>query len=62
MTKNYICDKDFLEIIGCSRKLKESRTNLNVAKQLKSSSDSKKYKVFLRLFQKKNFSKSFECF
>ena len=56
MTKNHICAKDFLEIIGFSRKFKESRTNLNVSKQLKNSSDPNKNQVFLRLFQKKKTS------
>ena len=39
MTKNNIYAKDFIEIIGFSRKFKESRTNLNVSKQFKNSSD-----------------------
>ena len=42
MTKYHICGKDFLEIIGFSRKFKESRKNLNVSKQFKNFSDSKK--------------------
>ena len=46
MTKNYICSKDFPEIIDFSRKFKESRTNLNVSKQFKNSSDLKKIKIF----------------
>ena len=57
MTKNYICSKDFPEIIDFSRKLKESRTNINVSKQLKNSSDSKKimyYKDFSRKLSEKS--------
>ena len=42
MTKNHICANDFLKIIGFSRKLKESRINLNDSKQLKNSSESQK--------------------
>ena len=54
---------DFLEIIGFSRKFKESRTNLNVYKSFKNSSDSKKTnQVILRLFQNFFLSKSPECF
>ena len=56
MTKYYICAKDFLEIIGFSRKFKESRTDLNVSKQFKNSSDSKKnIKYFQDFSRKKNF-------
>ena len=58
MTKNHIFAKDILEIIGFSRKFKESWTNLNVSKQFKNFSDSKKNQVLLRLFQKKLFKKS----
>ena len=45
MTKNHICAKDFLKINGFTRKFKESRTNVNISKQLKKSSDSKKNQV-----------------
>ena len=61
MTKNYIYAKDFLEIIGYTRKFKESMRNLNVSEQLKKFSDLNKNQVLLRLFLK-NFSKSLECF
>ena len=61
MTKYYICAMDFLDIMVFSRKVKETRTNLNVPQQFKNSSDSKKNQVLLRLMQNL-FSKSLECF
>ena len=51
MTKNHIGAKDFLEIIGFCRKFKESRKNLNVSKQFKNSSGSKK-KSIIKTFTK----------
>ena len=59
MTKNYICAKDFLEIIGYTKKFKESMRNLNVSEQFKKFSDLNKNQVLLRLFLK-IFSKSLE--
>ena len=51
MTKNHICAKDFLEIIGFFfRNFKESRTKLNVSEQFKNCYDLKKNQVLLRLF------------
>ena len=47
--KSYLC---FPEIIDFSRKFKESRTNLNVSKLFKNTSDTKKNQVLLGLFQK----------
>ena len=52
MTKKLICAKDCLEIVGFSRNFKESRTNLNVSKQFKKFSDSKKTSTFGVLFAK----------
>ncbi len=50
MTENHICSKKFPEIIDFSRKFKESRTNLNVSKQLKNFGVSKKQTVILKTF------------
>ena len=50
MTKKHIFAKDFLEIIGFSRKFKEFRTNLNISEQLKNSGDSKKKSCIIRTF------------
>ena len=58
MTKNPICAKDYLETIGFSRKFKESRTNLNVSKQFKNSSDCKKKSIIIMTFSDKLFKKS----
>ena len=58
MTKNHICSKDFPEIIDFSRKFKESRTNLNVSKQLKNYSDSKKKSSIIKTFPEKLSEKS----
>ena len=57
MTKHHIFAKDILEIIGFSRKFKESWTNLNVSKQFKNFSDSKKNQV-LKTFTEKLFKRS----
>ena len=62
MTKNHICSKYFPEIIDFSRNFNESRTNLNVSKQFKNASDTKKNQVLVGLFlKKKNFLKSLDC-
>ena len=58
MTKNPICSKYFPEIIDFSRNFKESRTNLNVSKQLKKPSNTKENQVLLRFSRKKLFEKS----
>ena len=55
MTKNHIYARDFLEITVFSKKLKESRTNLNVSKQFKNSSDSKKKSSIIKTFPEKTF-------
>ena len=57
MTKNHIFAKDFLEIIGFTREFKESRTNLNVSKPFKNSSDKKKSSI-IKTFREKLFKKS----
>ena len=59
MIKNHICSKDFPEIIDFSRKLKESRTNLNVSKQFNNSSNFKRKLSIIDTFpEKKNILKS----
>ena len=55
MTKTHICSKDFPKIIDFSRKLKKSRTNLNVSKQLKNLSDSNKKISIIKTFLEKTF-------
>ena len=60
MTKNYICSKDFPEIIDFSRKFKESKTNINVSKHLKIPVIQKK-SCIIRNFPE-NFLKSLKCF
>ena len=57
MTKIHIFAKDFLEIIGFSRKFKESRTNLNIPKQFKISVIQKKISI-IKTFPEKLFKKS----
>ena len=56
MTKNKSCSKYFPEIIDIFRKFKESRTNLNVSKQLKNASNAKRKSSIIKTFpEKKTF-------
>ena len=64
MTKNHICAKNFLEIIGFSKKFKESMTDLNVSKKLKNVSGSKNKSRINNTFWEKTFQKvlNVSCF